>query len=62
MLGDETFRFTAELEVAAAKERAVSDGISWGDSQSDSDPGDGHADDVGSPLLFPGNGSGVTTW
>ena len=45
MLGDETVRFTAELQVAAAREKALAEGLPWGDSELDSD-------DVESPLLF----------
>jgi hypothetical protein len=47
MLGDETVRFTAELQVAAAREKALAKGLPWGDSEPDSD-------DVEWPLLFGG--------
>jgi hypothetical protein len=45
MLDDATVRFTDELQVAAAREKALAEGLLWGDSKPDSD-------DVESPLLF----------
>ena len=47
MLGDATVRFTAGLQVAAAREEALAEGITWADS--DPDP-ESDSDDV--PLRF----------
>jgi hypothetical protein len=56
--GDGVRRFTAELRVAAAEERAAAEGpMVWPDiPESDVDA---DSDDVGSPLLFSVNGEGV---
>jgi len=61
MLGDATVRFTAALQVAAAEEKALAEGLPWGDD-SESDPdalAEDTQSDLGSPLLFSssdGNG------
>ena len=57
MLGSLTAQFTERLQVEAAREKAVADGIVWDDSESDSDS---DSDEVGSLVLFPSNnGDGV---
>jgi hypothetical protein len=53
MLGDATAGFTERLQVAAAEEKAVAEGVPWGDSEPDLD-----ADSDRVPLLFAIDDSG----
>jgi hypothetical protein len=55
MLGGATADFTAALQVAAAREDAVAEGVAWDDDSSES------PDDVESPLLFPSYGNGLVS-
>jgi hypothetical protein len=52
MLGDATADFTGSLQVAAAAEKALADGIVWPESESDVDDesGSGSDGEVGSPV------------